>query len=517
MGLPMPVIKQTWQPLIKKAERIDELMANQDKSRRSRQPKQAAQAKKIAQSRKKASSQKMLQSSKKQKGITSITIEGFKSISQKQSIEIRPLTILAGANSSGKSSIMQPLLLLKQTLNASYDPGPLMLNGPNIKFTAADQLLSNIGGKHSNTFSIGVIVDDDTELTIYFTKGEGTAFAIEQMTYRFDDKVYRLYEGMESDELLSELTPSFQQSFRKLEVWLIKLLEYLDQNTTEPHIHFTVTRNRCFLTITLSISPELSGQDIAKFATPLSLDALVGEYISQIIHLPGLRGTPERNYPISAVGSNFPGTFENYSASIIRQWQISNAKDKLEHLNSDLIRLGLTRNVTAVPTNDTQVELRVTRFLSSKEGTTEDTVSIADVGLGISQTLPVLVALHAANSKQLIYLEQPEIHLHPRAQYIMADVLADAVLQGKRLVVETHSSLLILAIQTLVAEGKLPPDLVKLHWFQQQEDGSTQITSTDLDQTGAFGDWPEDFAAVALDSESRYLDAAQARLLEGGE
>ena len=141
----------------------------------------------------------------------------------------------------------------------------------------------------------------------------------------------------------------------------------------------------------------------------------------------------------------------------------------------------------------------------------EDTVSIADVGLGISQTLPVLVALHAANSGQLIYLEQPEIHLHPRAQYIMAEVLADAALQRKRLVVETHSSLLLLGIQTLVAEGKLPPDLVKLHWFQQQEDGSTQITSTDLDQTGAFGDWPEDFAAVALDSESRYLDAAQAK------
>ncbi len=55
-------------------------------------------------------------------------------------------------------------------------------------------------------------------------------------------------------------------------------------------------------------------------------------------------------------------------------------------------------------------------FLSGlRQGATEDTVSIADVGLGISQTLPVLVALHAANNGQLIYLEQPEIHLHPRA------------------------------------------------------------------------------------------------------
>ncbi|MGI9105730.1 MAG: AAA family ATPase, partial [Pyrinomonadaceae bacterium] len=58
-----------------------------------------------------------------EKGITKITVAGYKSISREQSIEIRPLTILAGANSSGKSSMMQPLLLLKQTLEASYDPG----------------------------------------------------------------------------------------------------------------------------------------------------------------------------------------------------------------------------------------------------------------------------------------------------------------------------------------------------------------------------------------------------------
>ena len=91
-------------------------------------------------------------------------------------------------------------------------------------------------------------------------------------------------------------------------------------------------------------------------------------------------------------------------------------------------------------------------------------------------------------------------------------MLADAAMQGKRMVVETHSSLLLLGIQTLVAEGKLPPEMVKLHWFTRQEDGSTKITSADLDETGAYGDWPEDFDTVTLNSESRYLDAAQARL-----
>src|SRR2546426_3911195 len=90
-------------------------------------------------------------------GITRITVAGFKSISQEQSIEIRPLTILAGANSSGKSSMMQPLLLLKQTLEAPYDAGPIQLNGPNLKFTLADQLLSRIGkGPSLGSFHVGM-------------------------------------------------------------------------------------------------------------------------------------------------------------------------------------------------------------------------------------------------------------------------------------------------------------------------------------------------------------------------
>src|SRR5882724_9979062 len=73
--------------------------------------------------------------------LTAITLRGFKSFQDETRIEIRPLTLLAGANSSGKSSAIQPLLLLKQTLEAEYDPGPLLLDGPNIKFTAMEQTL----------------------------------------------------------------------------------------------------------------------------------------------------------------------------------------------------------------------------------------------------------------------------------------------------------------------------------------------------------------------------------------
>ena len=73
--------------------------------------------------------------------ISGITVRGFKSICTEQNLVIRPLTILAGANSSGKSSFMQPLLLLKQTLESSGDPGALLLDGPNVRFTMAEQVL----------------------------------------------------------------------------------------------------------------------------------------------------------------------------------------------------------------------------------------------------------------------------------------------------------------------------------------------------------------------------------------
>jgi len=94
-------------------------------------------------------------------------------------------------------------------------------------------------------------------------------------------------------------------------------------------------------------------------------------------------------------------------------------------------------------------------------------------------------------------------------------LFAAAAQRGVRVVVETHSSLFLLGVQTLIAEEKLAPDLVKLRWFRRDDGGATEITSSDLDESGAFDiDWPEDFAEVALQAESRYLDAAEARHLQ---
>ena len=155
----------------------------------------------------------------------------------------------------------------------------------------------------------------------------------------------------------------------------------------------------------------------------------------------------------------------------------------------------------------------VGRFIHGTNGNSNDLVSIADVGFGISQILPVIVALLTAQPGQLVYIEQPEIHLHPKAQTAMAQILADAANRGVKVVAETHSSLLLLGIQSLVAEGKLSPDKVKLHWFKRRPgDGVTEVSSADLDKAGAFGDWPEDFSSAEMDADTRYIHAAEARL-----
>ena len=116
-------------------------------------------------------------------GITRSSVKGFKSLAEECSIEVRPLTILAGANSSGKSSIMQPLLMMKQTLEASYDPGALLIAGPNVLFTSTEQFLSKSNGKAGNSFKIEFDLNRSFSLRETFKKEPKKGIEIAEMTY----------------------------------------------------------------------------------------------------------------------------------------------------------------------------------------------------------------------------------------------------------------------------------------------------------------------------------------------
>src|SRR5262249_9797636 len=116
--------------------------------------------------------------------------------------EIRPLTLLAGANSSGKSSLLQPLLLLKQTLEATYDPGPLLLSGPNVKFTSSEQLLSRLGKRHStDMFLVGAQLQSGDSFKTSFRKKHGSGFRVDQMDISEDSSTFTVRPGMSQEDI----------------------------------------------------------------------------------------------------------------------------------------------------------------------------------------------------------------------------------------------------------------------------------------------------------------------------
>jgi hypothetical protein len=365
--------------------------------------------------------------------------------------------------------------------------------------------------KRGETLEVGIAVGSGARINLSFRRDPERGIQLREMVFSDGGTEIKLRPEMTSSELKADLPPAARQF-----VTFVAGLEgggSRRKSQAENLLTFKVRRSRCFLELLASPKPHGAklrlgfsrGTDL-KIGFPTEK---VGNEIVRLIHLPGLRGNPERTYAVTGVGGTFPGTFEKYVASVITKWQAED-KGKLEALNHALDRLGLTYRIIAKPVTETRVELRVGRLVHGKREGDDDLVSIADVGFGVSQTLPVLVALLVAEPGQAVYLEQPEIHLHPKAQSQMAGLLADAAVRGVRVIAETHSSILLRSVQTLVATGKLSPQLVKLHWFTRKpEDGSTEIHSADLDKQGAFGDWPEDFDEVALETEKQYLDAAE--------
>lgn len=426
--------------------------------------------------------------------ISSLVVEGFKSLAERTEIEIRPLTLLAGANSSGKSSALQPLLLAKQTLESHFDPGGVLLDGPNASFTSSSQFISETEKKSLERLKFAFYTDkkNGAEITLH-SSGNGD-FSVEEVEYKSLEvsineelKYVTLKPGMKDKEIKEE----------------IPVITHAMNNFSEGI--WKVRQDRLFLNPYL-VYPDGSTGSSLQIASALS------NLLQGTIHVPGLRDNPNRSYRTTAIGNRFPGTFDEYVASVIHSWQ-RDQDERLNQLVEQLQHMGLTAGIEADRVNDTQVELRVEQqpVASNSEGRM---INVADVGLGVSQVLPVLVACLVAEEGQLVYIEQPEIHLHPRAQTRLADLLVKAANRGVRVVVETHSQLLLLALQARIAEDRIDPQRVMLHWFSRREDGVTEVDSRVPDEKGAFGDWPEDFSEVEMEAENRYLDAAERHLFK---
>lgn len=419
--------------------------------------------------------------------LTGMVVRGFQSIKNRTKIDLRPLTILAGANSSGKSAIMKPLLLLKQTQEVGYDPGTLLVNGPILDFSEMKQLLWNSENEKADSFSIGLEKDDNYVELEFMPKRR--IIVLSDYIFRHENRLYHLSEKMKVKKIKE----------------LVQRTEFPMADIKGSTEKFEIIRDRFKLKIVKTMHTRVKKKNyhIAKFIA----DPFGGfdETLSRLIYLPANRANPERIYRKSGVGKHYPGRFDVYVASVIDTWK-NQGSSKLKTLGNQLGMLDLTHKITSQVIDDVNIGLEVGRTLVKTR--TKDLVSIADVGFGVSQVLPVLVGMLASEKGQIVYVEQPEIHLHPRAQARLGNILVDAVKRGVNVIVETHSSILLKSIQTLVARNKVEPSFIKLHWFKRSKRGVTRVISGDMDRMGTFGNWPEDFGTIEMAVEKKFLDAS---------
>lgn len=144
-------------------------------------------------------------------------------------------------------------------------------------------------------------------------------------------------------------------------------------------------------------------------------------------------------------------------------------------------------------------------------GNPSATINLVDTGEGLTQVLAPLVALARAAHRigpGFVCLEQPELHLHTDAQFALAMSIADAAASGAQIVIETHSEVLLAATQLAIASGRIPANDVALYWVSRRNDPVSVARRIPLDDRGRVGSsWPIDAFGDLLQLKSKLLEA----------
>ncbi len=448
---------------------------------------------------------------------TSFSASNYKAWRATDDIALAPITGFFGANSSGKTSLLQLFLLLKQTVQ-SPDTSKLLDLGGDSNALVSVGGWNNLGFGHANLQSVrfGFCWTPERSRSIHIPETDD--FLIPLPSLAFSAGIYLLWQSASllhlayaSDRFEVELSSERIGAELQLAATLKDGRNFLmprvgGQSRIPAPIH-------CY-----GFPNELLGQyENAEFLRDLQLE-LEHQFEQRLFYLGPRREGGRRRYAWQGtepadVGRNGELAVDALLASRDRGRNNAVAlaadgapKERVsveEHVARMLRDLGLVTEFSVERASESSELYRVKVQLAHSSVP----VDLVDVGFGVSQLLPLLVLLAYVPEGSTLLLEQPEMHLHPRVQSQLADVLVDVTrARNLQVIFESHSEHMLMRLQRRVAEQEIAPEGVALY-FCENDGKESSISQLQLDKCGSIANWPEDFFGDAMGETAAIVSA----------
>lgn len=427
--------------------------------------------------------------------LNKLSLKNFKSFKSMDELHIKPITIIVGKNSCGKSSIIQSLLLLKQTLESPL-PIDLCLDGRFIKCSSLKELSYRL--PPINKASIGYeLFFDDVSLSLKFSNKKESDSYVPKLVSRVikrGDGTSENIHNITNAELVKKLKAfNFPDDIKKIESKAVHYNKFTPEYISfDYYVHGDNEKRHA------SRLPTFLVSNLDVFA------ARINKVIQNTKYLSPVRAMPERAYlhysqqvdELSSDGANAAHLLWSKKDDLV-QWK--NKKIKLSSAVNECIEcLGLSQKMTPSKIGDVLYSIGVS------ENGSGGSVSLSDVGFGYSQILPViLMGLVGQKNDSLILLEQPEIHLHPSSAANLADLFLGFIECGAHYIIETHSQELINKLRLRVIENPELKNKINIVFVDSDQDDGAKIRQFEIDENGMFPDWPEGF----LDESEKISEA----------
>ena len=413
--------------------------------------------------------------------ITHIRMKNFKSWKDSGEVQLAPLTGFFGTNSSGKSSLLQMLLLLKQTVDSNeilfFGDEDSHVNLGNFQEVIHEhkekELLElEFGCKFSEPLQIRVIRGGN--LPTYMSRlSDIDGFTFETClrevggNLRVESISYHL--NSENFEIMRWQKGKFNYAGQSEDIRIIRSCYKLQ--VSERH-RYSENLEKLFSTFE--------------------------DQFSNAHYLGPIRAEPQRQYHwneklLANVGQSGKNMIDALLVSRANRQKTTFNGEKVlieDRISEWLKKMDLAYSFSLEPSSNgynLDYDVRI------QKSPTSAAVTLVDMGYGLAQFLPVLVLCYYAPEGSTLILEQPGIHLHPMVQSQIADLLIEVVNERKlQILVESHSEHLLNRLQRRIAEEKISVDKTALY-FCRNDEGVSNIERLKMDEFGNISNWPENF------------------------